>query len=304
MAHADQDAMKAHRPARRWAAVSIVAVIGLTGLVCILASTILEFDGQRSMVSASLSALGGLLFIGSTVSFVSDYVIKESMLREFKRTTDDSLREFKQATNDSLHALYKETTEFFDRAVCGSSKYGMDGFVDEADFGALINGMQPGDTLLWLDTYAPGFPAWINHVKRKAQSGCTFRFLALKPGCSMAKLRAEELGPPYNTEKDNILRFDRDLASFIDDIKLIGDLINKEVGKSCIEIRLYDDLLGAPTYIVESNGCPKYGISSVYLGTATGQSFPHFRWRLSGDSPFIKHLATYFHKKWGNCSGA
>jgi len=280
-------------PVRAGRSVRVLVVVAfafLLGLLVLLGSIVLDMQGDRGLLTSLLRALGEVLLISSTITVAMDFLTREGMLRDFRRVTDETL--------ERAHA---QTVEFFDRTIRGSNKYGLVGLTDEAVYRDLFSKMRSGDTLLWLDTYSPGYQGWMHEVEARAREGCKFKLLALRPESRMARLRATELGDrfvrPCGGNPDRTI-FDEEMSAFIADFRSLAERINAELGDSRIEIRIYDDLLGTPLYLIERNGQPEFGLSSFYLAKATGMNFPHLEWRRTGDHAFIRNMAAYFHGKW------
>jgi hypothetical protein len=162
------------------------------------------------------------------------------------------------------------------------------------DFAAIFNSLEPGDELLWLDTYAPDEMGWIENLERAVSRGAAVKMLVLNPNSKLVQLRAEEIvSSHFSPEK-----FREGLTKFYQDM-----LHCQEEGQGRMEVRVYDDLLGCPVYLIARNGQARKAISSLYLSTAT-YAFPHFVWEASAERQILDALENYFRKKWSKASGA
>ena len=247
--------------------------IGLLAILLVLSSEVLELGGyNKPLLASALQAIGIGLLTSVILGLFAELALRRQMVRDFSIETESQLR------------------SFFDLALTSSQKYGFKGLTDDFAARSFFEQSQPGDEVLWLDTYMPGHQTWIELIKKKAQEGVTFRFLALKPGSAMADLRRAEIGGRF------LESFDPELTIFIQDLHAAAEASDTQ---SNIEVRLYDDLLANPYYLIRRKSKPIYAITSFYLRRATGVDFPHIEWR-EGDSDggFIKRLEDYFDWKW------
>ncbi|MDG1818383.1 MAG: hypothetical protein P8H31_00975 [Porticoccaceae bacterium] len=178
-----------------------------------------------------------------------------------------------------------------DNLIENSRKYGFDGLVDQIDFQAIFDDLNENDTLWWLDTFSPGHTAWEDNIKQALKRGANINMLVLSPNADhLIKCRADEIGGQYTPE-----RFKSEIERFIEYMEHIVFESSGEKGN--LEIRLYDDLLAVPMYIVSTGNKARFAYSSFYLNSATAINFPHLKWKESGEA-VIEMLFEYIQFKW------
>ena len=224
---------------------------------------------------AVLQSLSQVLLISGVISFFAELAFRTNMLDDFSERTERILE------------------KFFNRTLAESSKYGLVGIRDSINFKNFFSETRPGDTVLWLDTYAPDHVNWLGVVKEKALAGVNFRFLILEPGCDQASYRGKEIGGRF------IYAFDKELRIFFDDLLTLVDEVNAQASAQRIEIKYYSDLLAIPFYVVVRGENQGYAASSFYLREATGVAFPHLEWD-DNEGGFVTMLKDYFQWKWEN----
>jgi hypothetical protein len=121
------------------------------------------------------------------------------------------------------------------------------------------------------------------------------KFLVLSPHSPLATVRAKEVGILFSHD------FVRELEGFAQRLAHARDSLEANY-RGNIEIRLYDDLLGCPIYLVRQNETPVRSFSSLYLGKPTGTEFPHFEWTNNGSHNFIEVLDAYILSKWNSAA--
>lgn len=174
-------------------------------------------------------------------------------------------------------------------------KWGFQGFQDHLDFRDIFDRLQPGDELLWLDTYAPSRGQVLSHVNAALARGARIRMLAIAPNSHTAKYRAREIQQAGFSEQT----FLDDLASFID---ALGVTVRQYAATEALELRLYHDLPCVPMYIHVRGGVPVRGFTSYFLRHAS-ENFAHARWTFA-DNGMLKHFSEYFEAKWANSQPA
>lgn len=219
-----------------------------------------------------IKSLSQVLLISGVMSIFAEFVLRANMLKEFTSRTSSILG------------------DFFNKALDSSVRYGFVGITDSLDFSSLFSSTRPGDHVLWLDTYAPGHVQWLDIVEQKAESGVNFKFLVLEPGCHEAKLRSKEIGGRFEDT------FDHELRIFIFDLISLAKRV-KPKGSGSIEVKMYNDLLATPFYIISKQDEPDFAATSFYLRKATGVTFPHLEWR-HNDGGFVVALKDYYSWKW------
>jgi hypothetical protein len=263
-----------------------IIFIFFIGIILILLQTNLEAANTISLAKSPnvkpphddfiiqvVKSLSQVFLISGLMSIFAEVSLRANMLNEFTERTSSILE------------------GFFNKALDSSVRYGFVGISDSLDFSKLFKETRSGDKVIWLDTYAPGHVQWIDIIEKKANDGVYFRFLVLEPGCHEAILRSKEIGGRF--EKT----FDQELRIFIFDLINIANRVNKSDIKF-IEIKMYNDLLALPFYIISKNNEPDFAATSFYLRKATGVTFPHLEWR-HNDGGFVGALKDYYEWKWG-----
>jgi len=174
--------------------------------------------------------------------------------------------------------------------LVNAKKYGLDRLVDEIDFRKLFSQLEKGDTLWWLDTFAPSHKQWLDSVQSALDKDATVKMLILQPGCHSMAYRGTEIGGFFTPEK-----FERDLRAFLEDFKYCAET-RQPTARGHLEIKIYDDSLGCPIYLVEKQGKPAFAYSSMYLVKPTGVAFPHFKW-VDAEAPVLDILYKYIGEK-------
>lgn len=255
---------------RTWAVVLTIALSFIFGLLLLLLSN----NYFEAFIPKTISGLLG--------AYLTISVIVNLMHKWFLKPSEDlsKINEIESLIDNKI-----------DNVLLNTSKYGFDGLIDEMDFRSLFDSIGKGDVLWWLDTFSPGHSAWENHMKQALIRGANINMLVLSPKASLLiKNRAMELGGQYTEQ-----RFLGDLQRFLDSMKHIRDETASAKGK--LNIRLYDETLGIPIYVVTEKENAKYAYSSFYLCTPTAVSFPHIKWK-SANQGGISTLSAYVLKKW------
>lgn len=188
-----------------------------------------------------------------------------------------------------LAALFRRE---LDRLTPKVSRFGLKDIVDTMDYEKLFDDLSREDELWWLDTYAPGHPAWLRNLDRAIDRGAKIRMLVLEPSSTIAQHRASEI----DCEDLPAGRFLQDLQTFHDDMKR-RERRAKEAGADSFRVHVYDDLLGCPIYLILRNGHPVKAYSSFYLRPAS-YGFPHFEWEAAEHGGVLETLAQYVRRKW------
>ncbi|MEA2823008.1 MAG: hypothetical protein QOJ86_5012 [Bradyrhizobium sp.] len=166
---------------------------------------------------------------------------------------------------------------------------GLRGIVPEMNFESLFDGLEKDDELIWLDTFSPGYVRFILNVEKAVLRGATIRFMVLSPTSPLSTHRAMELGSFYEPD-----RFKRDLRAFVEDFGNLQTRLLAQNNRN-FEVRMYDDTLGCPAYVIRRNTKPLSGHSSLYLSVPTGVNFQHFQWTAG---IMLSQLDQYLSKKW------
>jgi len=262
-----------------------IIFIFFIGIILILLQTNLEDANTISLAKSPnikppyndfiiqvVKSLSQVFLISGLMSIFAEVSLRANMLNEFTERTSSILE------------------SFFNKALDSSVRYGFVGISDSLDFSKLFQETRSGDKVIWLDTYAPGHVQWIDIIEKKSKDGVYFRFLVLEPGCNEAILRSKEIGGRFEST------FDHELKIFIFDLMSIAKRVNV-AGKMQIEIKMYNDLLALPFYIISKNNEPDFAATSFYLRKATGVTFPHLEWR-HNDGGFVGALKDYYEWKW------
>lgn len=255
---------------RTWAVVLTIAFSFILGLLLLLLS---KYYFETFIPKTISGLLGAYLTISVIVNLMHKWFLKPS--EDLSKIND-------------IETLIDNK---IDNVLLNTTKYGFDGLIDEMDFRSLFDNLSKGDILWWLDTYAPGHSAWENNMKQALIRGANINMLILSPNASLLiKSRAIELGGQFTEQ-----RFLADLQRFLDTMTHIKDETESAKGK--LDIRLYDETLGIPIYVVAEKGEPKYAYTSFYLCSPTAVSFPHIKWKSVNDGG-ITSLIAYILKKW------
>lgn len=189
----------------------------------------------------------------------------------------------------------KEISELLDEKIdtCLNSalQRGFRSICDSIDFVTLFRSLHRGDTLWWLDTYAPDHKAFIDDLEAAISRGVVVNFLILHPESANCEYRALEIGGRYDPE-----RFKAETRIFWDQVNTCKDSDNSG---GAANTRYYVDLPCVPIYLVDrSIGLDRrarYAYTSFFLNKPTGYRFPHIRWE---EGEMLNHFYTYVKEKW------
>jgi hypothetical protein len=244
----------------------LITLIFFFGIICLLVSRQLR---EYELFSLILDLLGGFLVVAIPIEILREVFFEEANTASF-------VAQVSQIFDDKI-----------DAELVQARKIGLDSIESSLSFKKIFDDLQPGDTLWWLDTFAPAHRSWIEHVTRAIQRGVSVNMLILDPKSPLCAMRAMELAPDFTLET-----FLAELSLFIADFNNLSKQKNL-IGH--LNICLYDDLLGAPIYLVTKNAKPIYAYSSMYLSKPTGVDFPHFRWN---EGPMCEILFHYVREKY------
>lgn len=174
--------------------------------------------------------------------------------------------------------------------VENSVHYGLVGFKHSIDFPEILNSLNKGDVLWWLDTYEPIHTSWIHELENAIMNGASINILMMHPYSDLANFRSDELGEQFNRDQ-----FRSELSSFKARLDTIVENTNSYDGS--LQIVEYKDLPSAPIYIICKGEVPKIAYSSMFLTKPTSIKFPHFIWQ-SSQGNFIGELYEYVLTKW------
>jgi hypothetical protein len=255
---------------RRKFIVFVLIFLFLVGLVLFIVSAAFV---TCELWKTVLNIIGAFLAVSVATSFLYSVTL---------RPRDDAVR--KEELRDLLDQKVEEIIE-------GRLVYGLDGFIQEMDYAQLFDDLNKGDELWWLDTYAPVYKAWIEHMGKAIDRGAKIKMLALDPRCQNADHRAEEIkGELYSPR-----RFKSELKNFIDNVSIY--IKEKSGEEAAFLLRKYKDLPCIPIYLVCRENKPIYAYTSFFLGAPTGVEFPHMGWR-SGERGLLNHFFDYIKNKW------
>lgn len=260
-------------------------IIGLSiGMLFLLGGVLLfaaNSVATNSILKEVLTLLGGALVISIPASFV--YKLTFRPLDDEKQAGD-----LKKLLDEKIDSLMKSRHQFKLASI-----------QDHIDFQQLFDELQEGESLYWLDTWAPRSDAFQINMEKCLQRGANIKMLILDPSSEMCKHRALEIVGPIGRG------FCASQAAFLERMKGIQkETSTKEpsTNDGTLEIRTYDELLGVPSYIVCQDNKPIRGWSSLYLGDATGYRYPHFHWE-GGDDSVLNLIYNYVREKWERNQG-
>jgi hypothetical protein len=230
-----------------------------------------ELTEHNPLIKEVLTLLGSALVISVPVSYV--YKLTFRPLDDEKHAAD-----LKLLLDDKIDSLTKSRYVFRLGAI-----------QECIDFPTVFRGLKKGQQLYWLDTWAPAFDAFQLNMEEALKKGADIRMLILDPSSKMCQLRAQEIGGAIGAG------FLESQALFLKTMENMQQRTSTADGK--LEIRTYDELLGIPCYIVCENDKPIHGWSSLYLGDATGVTFPHFFWE-GGEGSVLDEIYKYVKEKW------
>lgn len=257
-------------------------VFGL--VIAIAGATLLALSQQIGEIHFPFNVPGVLVtrVVSSLGSFMIVAGLYTNSIRPF-------FANFERARErNELLALFDSS---LDRLANNVFRFGLTEIRTEMSFDALFDGLQHGDELWWLDTYAPNHTGWQTKLENALARGANVRMLVLDPSSAMGELRANELPKRFTPEV-----FHNELIVFLRDMTSIA----RESGRAGrMELRIYKDLLGCPIYMVRRGGTVQYVYSSMYLGVATGTGFPHLRWKPEmQDNDVTRYFVSYYSRKW------
>jgi hypothetical protein len=184
--------------------------------------------------------------------------------------------------------IIKVFNDSLDTLAHGILPSGLRAVNQEMDFASLFDSLEKGDELWWLDTYAPSHKQWLARLRKALERGALIRMLILDPDSPLGTMRATEIGKFFTPA-----RFHEELVAFLDDM----NNCSKDAPAHAMEVRIYNDLLGCPIYLVKRKGEAKLAYSSLYLNVATGFGFPHLLWE-QGVQSFLPNFVAYLDAKW------
>lgn len=177
--------------------------------------------------------------------------------------------------------------------VFGSTKAGLVAFHQRLDFPKIIDELEPGDELLWCDTYCPLSGQLTEVIERALAKGAKFRMLVIDPKSVNAAYRAAELGYQYQSEDV----FVKETEVFLDRILAVANKYKHEdpVMSPC-RVLVYDSLPGIPMYIIARNGIGIRGYSGFFLSKASAFFF-HMEWKRT-ENGVLEEMHKHFETKW------
>lgn len=159
-------------------------------------------------------------------------------------------------------------------------------------FCGLFNQLEPGQELLWLDTYCPHWNELQIAIGHALERGACARMLVIDPQCESARHRARELEASGWGDYE---------SKFVPECNVFTSVmrgIEKRTGlPGRFRLRIYHDLPSIPMYLIVQDGQPVKGYSSFFLTQATGFNFFHFEWT-APNAYILQHMLRYFELKW------
>jgi hypothetical protein len=260
----------------KWMVSSVASSIGALLVFCILLFLVGEVLNNNfpkgRMLFEAIKALA-LATIPAILIVLYDHKVT------IRRVGDEVTRQIQTAM-----------TSMLEQFVIGSLKAGLIAFHEHLDFAKLFDDLQPGDELLWLDTYCPRNAEFIEKISPALERGAKLRLLIINPKCETSKLRAQEITGEYDPST-----FAQETEVFTRRIKAVFNKANDSLREAC-KIRIYDDLPCMPMYIITRNGIPTRGYTGFFLSKPSA-FFVHLEW-VPAEGGMLEHLHYYFEQKW------
>jgi hypothetical protein len=176
--------------------------------------------------------------------------------------------------------------------IADAPKFGLVRFHGRFNFGSLFDDLEPGDELLWFDTYCPDQPNYLAQLRSAVHRGASVKLLAVTPDSQVARLRAKEIDPVRGF---SVKRFQDEARG---NLETLRDALACEDAKvrERVQVRLYDDLPCVPMYIRVHAGRPHTAIQSFFLRNPSFDR-PHLEWRAASGGT-LYDLYDYFVAKW------
>src|ERR1041384_4127412 len=173
--------------------------------------------------------------------------------------------------------------------IWGSKDTGLIRIHKRLNFSTLFEGLGKDDELLWLDTYNPLNPEFVDKIPPALERGATIRMLIIDPRCKNAESRANEIFE-RETLAQEVEVFARRITAAID------DPLKSRIAENCCQILAYDDLPGMPLYLVSHKGLPVRGYSGFFLARPSA-FFAHLEWTFVKGG-VLENMFEYFEQKW------
>jgi hypothetical protein len=263
---------KAEGPWSR-AETTLIIVASLLVVVCMMGAGVWILalaDDLPPRYGKVASHFGSFLLISSTSALIYRVLFRPKL---------------QEMQNRRIMDLFQKE---LDRLVPKVFTFGLKNIESRMKYSDLFDSLQSGDELWWLDTYAPGYQSWRANLRSALARGARVKMLVLEPGCRSAKLRANEIAPDLRPDA-----FHSDLKQFHDDMIARA----RASQNRAIDVRIYNDLIGCPIYLIERNGRAVNAFSSLYLNPASFD-FPHFEWEESTQRQILDGLQKYVKYKW------
>jgi hypothetical protein len=236
-------------PVTKIVAVSFLLLIGM---IFILASRELT---NHVVISTILELTGSFILVAIPIEYI-------------KEAFDDDVSRKKFATE--MSSLFDSK---IDTLLFGARKIGLSHIEGSVSVRRLLDDLQPNDTLWWLDIFSPSYLDWSLNVKNAIHRGASIKMFILDQETSNCRLRAKELKDKYPNDSfvQNLDLFTRHFVSYQNEFE------NKKT-KGHLDVRIYNDLIGVPCYVVKRGDKAIYAYSSMYLKIPTSMDFSHFYW--------------------------
>lgn len=239
------------------------------------------------------------LGMGLIVTAATSAALQIIVVKSYQRFRGELDRFLEEDVTGELEDIKAE----LDRVISGRRKFGFVCFHSTTeygrfDFSKVFSGLEAGDELLWLDTYAPTYREFQGYMEKALKNGAKMRMLVIDPNCQNAKDRALEIARGGFAPKT----FSKEVEEFRD---LVGDMIIKiarespSMQTSC-RVRIYDDLPCVPMYLVLRNNKAIRGYNSLYLTEPTAY-FVHLEWQDTHEG-LLRYMHEYFENKWNRHS--
>ncbi|MBI5214428.1 MAG: hypothetical protein HY960_01605 [Ignavibacteriae bacterium] len=171
-------------------------------------------------------------------------------------------------------------------------KYGLKAMGPPLDFNKIFNDMEPGGTLLILDTVIPDIHKTFPSMRSAFDRGVKIKILVSHPDATITKLRAEEIGPEWDYNKS----FRPAIYGYISHFQAIV-AEDKKKRTELLEIRYYEDLPGMPMYILDNPGDNNDYLHHGYFLSSASVELPDVEFTRTNTGVFIAFLE-YFNEKW------
>jgi|ERR1035441_151492 hypothetical protein len=289
--------------------VAAAALVFVVGVALILGA---ELAHRHHIISTALADAGSLLAGSIALAVVYDIIVKPAQLDETLMEVNKVIWEpIRTLLDDERHEIASYVAQlsepmgtlisnqellFAQRVKLRIPDAGLGGFlgvIPKMDFEGAFENLEPGDEMLWLDTYCPSLRSSEDAIFDAVGRGARVQMLAIDPGAPNCAARAEEIQEAGFTES----MFRNEATQGLAHIRGYASGRAKVIPRGTIEIRLYDGLPCIPMYVALRDGRPQVGYSSFFLTRATFHE-PHVVWGPEPPGGFLERFVEYFRHRW------